>query len=542
MDYIINNNIISPRQAAYLKGDSTTNQLVYLVHTIQKAWAENKNPHLVFLDQSAAFDKVWHKGLCTRLEQINIKGSALDLFKSYLSNRKQVTVIEDAMSDIASLEAGVPQGSKLGPLLYLIYTETISNGLKCEYLQFADDTILLAIDEDPNLTAKKLNHDLITITHWATKWKVKFNPDKSNDMIFSQKSLNNSPPVVFNGLNINRVSRHRHLGLHLTADLSWDWHIAEISRKVNHKLHILRSVKMLCRRTLENMYKMYIRSYFDYASPAFSSSLYIYQNEKLEKLQYNAARIVTGAYPSTSRVKLLKELGWESIAERLKQLRMILFQKIHNGSTRPLIRSCLPNIADTNKDTRTKFYYAPYKINTTRFNRTFFPDTIKLWNKLPSKYYNIEDLRIYLKTTYNPPKRRFNNIGSKIGNMFHMQLRVNRNNLNQSRWEISLEESPKCDFCGEKREDIKHFVLKCNKYNREREKLMLEIQPLFGKQFDRFSQPKILDILLFGLPNIDNDHSIWLNNKQIASSFQRFILSTNRLGYQKKKNSYNEEF
>ena len=538
MDFILDNNIISPRQAAYLKGDSTTNQLVYLIHKINLAWTQHKIPHLVFLDQSAAFDRVWHKGLISRLEQVNITGKALDLLTSYLANRKQKTVIDGAESKVLDLEAGVPQGSKLGPLLYLIYTETISTNLKCEYLQYADDTILIAIDDDPSQTSCKLNADLKTIIQWAKTWKIKFNPTKTTDMIFTKKTLNNSPPVKFDNTNVMRVSKQKHLGLHLTNDLAWDWHITEISKKVNQKLHILRNVKMLCRRSLVTMYKTYIRSFFDYASQAFSSSLTRYQLEKLEKLQYNAARVVTGAYPSTSRAKLLAELGWETLENRFKMLNIVSFQKVHNGTTRPLIRNCLPEVSSITVETRNKNYYKAYNIKSEKFLKTFFPSTIKIWNKLPTKYYDINELKQYLKYNLFPPKARYNNIGSKLGNMFHTQLRVSRSNLSSSRFQIGLEGTPECD-CGAKNESLKHFILQCNKYNLIRVELLNNIKTIIGNGFDRFSQPKIIDTLLFGLPdNPDNptDRHLWQINKKIASSFQSYLLRTKRLGLQKNNN------
>ena len=188
--------VITERQAAYLKGDSTITQLIYLIHQIRSSWGMSNIAHGLFLDISAAFDKVWHKGLFAKLEQIGLSGAFLDIFKSYLSNRKQCVVVEGTKSDMLDIQAGVPQGSRLGPLLFLIYINDIVCGLESEILLFADDCFLLANGLDPAQTTEQLNRDLIKIFKWAKLWKVTFNAGKTKDMIFSSKVLNKSPPLL----------------------------------------------------------------------------------------------------------------------------------------------------------------------------------------------------------------------------------------------------------------------------------------------------------------------------------------------------------
>ena len=178
MAHCSENNITSERQAAYLKGDSTMSQLLYIVHYIRSNWGKNNIVRGAFLDISAAFDKVWHKGLIAKLYQIRISGTFIDLFASYLMNRKQCVVIDGFKSNLIDIKAGVPQGSRLGPLLFVIFINDIINDIESEILLFADDTTLLAAGKDPAETSQILNRDLQKNSHWAETWKVQLNPKK----------------------------------------------------------------------------------------------------------------------------------------------------------------------------------------------------------------------------------------------------------------------------------------------------------------------------------------------------------------------------
>ena len=180
------NNLISERQAAYLKGDSTIQQLLYIINLIRKSWTKGCITQGIFLDVSAAFDKCWHKGILAKLNQAKIVNSCYNLFESYLSSRLQCTVVDGFKSKFREIKAGIPQGSKLGPILWLLYVNDITLNIESEILLFADDTCCFASGRDPAETAEILNRDLERLNDWATKWKVTFNPGKSKDLIFSE--------------------------------------------------------------------------------------------------------------------------------------------------------------------------------------------------------------------------------------------------------------------------------------------------------------------------------------------------------------------
>jgi hypothetical protein len=237
--HCIDNNVITEKQAAYLKGDSTVQQLLYIVHSIRTSWGNAKVTQGLFLDVSAAFDKVWHNGLIAKLGQIGVEGTFLSTISTYLAGRKQVVVVDGVKSNVLNVEAGVPQGSRLGPLLFIIYMNDIVVDIESDILIFADDTSLLATGSDPTETAEILNRDLLKISEWATRWKVTFNPGKSKDIIFSNKLLNNSPPLIFNDKIIERVNTHKHLGVFFTSSLDWSVQVHEMCLRANRKLSVL---------------------------------------------------------------------------------------------------------------------------------------------------------------------------------------------------------------------------------------------------------------------------------------------------------------
>ena len=149
---------------------------------------KNMMKHVLYFLTSEAFDKVWHDGLIFKLKCNGISGSLLDFFQNYLQNRYQRVVLNGTVSDWRSINAGVPQGSVLGPLLFLVYINDLTDNISEMHL-FADDSSLFTRVEEVNETHEKLIKDLQTVTDWAYQWKIVFNPDITShrDHFFRQE-------------------------------------------------------------------------------------------------------------------------------------------------------------------------------------------------------------------------------------------------------------------------------------------------------------------------------------------------------------------
>ena len=176
---------------------------------------------------SKAFDKVWHDGL----RQNGISGRLLLLLENYLQNRKQRVVLNGSHSDYSKIDSGVPQGSVLGPLLFLIYINDLERNISSNIKFFADDSMLFSIVKDPVISANDLNHDLDVIYQWVYRWKMEFNPDPTKhatEILFTcKKSSPNHPQLIFNGTDVVNVSEHKHLGLILEPGLSFEKHLSD---------------------------------------------------------------------------------------------------------------------------------------------------------------------------------------------------------------------------------------------------------------------------------------------------------------------------
>ena len=258
-NYIRDHEILSALQSGIIPVDSTVNQLVAIYNAFCKSIGEGKEVCAVFCDISKAFDRVWHIGLLFKLESIGVSDSLLLWFKSYLADRKQRVVLAGAVTTWKYIKAGVPQGSILGPLLFLIYINDIVEDIHSSIRLFADDTFLYIIVDNPQQAANILN------------------ADKQNKPIH--------PPLNVAQLNIDEVTSHKHLGLIFSEDGSWHEHIDHVKAKSWFSLNIMRKLKFqLDRKSLEIIFTSYIRPLLKYSNVVWDNCIQ-YESKYLEKTQ-----------------------------------------------------------------------------------------------------------------------------------------------------------------------------------------------------------------------------------------------------------------
>ena len=177
--HFYDNDLFSKCQSGFMPGDSCISQLLSIVHEIQSSFDCNPpvDTRAIFLDISKAFDKVWHQGLLFKLKSYGVEGSLFCLLENYLENRKQRVILHGQCSSWKNIVSGVPQGSVLGPLLFLIYINDLQNGLVSICKIFADDTSIFSKVFDKNSSQIIINNNLSIMSEWAFQWKMQFNPD-----------------------------------------------------------------------------------------------------------------------------------------------------------------------------------------------------------------------------------------------------------------------------------------------------------------------------------------------------------------------------
>ena len=184
----------------------------------------------------------------------------------FLKLRKQRVVLNGQLSPWSNIESGVPQGSILGPLLFFIYINDLSEGLTANAMLFADDVSLFSVVDNITLSATNLNSDLSKINAWVNQWKMTFNPDPNKlvqDAIFSgkiKKTLH--PPLNFNNNSVKQVQSQKHLGVYLSGKLDFREHLQNTFEKVNKTISLLRKLQNNL-PTLATIYKSFIRSHLD---------------------------------------------------------------------------------------------------------------------------------------------------------------------------------------------------------------------------------------------------------------------------------------
>ena len=536
-EYLTYHNLLTPKNSGFKADDSTINQLVYILHNIYNGLELSKETRMVFLDVSKAFDKVWHPGLLFKLKQLGISDNLTSWVESYLSNRFQRVVIHGQTSSWLPVEAGVPQGSILGPLLFLVYVNDLVDNLTCDARLFADDTCLLELVNTPAESSHHLNTNLFSIWNWGKLWRVIFNALKSLSVVFSAKRPKpHHPPLVLGESRIPEGDIHTHLGITLSSNLSWRAHITRITNKASQRIALLRRFKhRLSRKTLVRLYLSLVRPILEYGCVLFDNCGQGL-SDLLESIQFEAAKICTGALRHTSRVKLLQELGWPTLANRRKYFKLVLFYKMHHKLTPSYLSDLLPPTFP-GRVLRHTGNIRRAKCRTQRMENSFVPDAIKQWNNLPSDIRDSISLQVFkskLKKTLLAVDivPSYYSHGNRFPNICHTQLRLGFSKLNFDLYKVNILSHPTC-LCTHPCEDLTHFLLFCPLYSHSRKKLLDTITSILApgahmhhKLLVDIACERLIEIMLFGSTDLPD-----AINVQIFDAVQLYIVSTRRFVY-----------
>ena len=363
---------------------------------------------LVFIDLKKAFDTVDHDILCKKLELYGVLQRELSWFRSFLSNRKQFCRVNGVDSDVGDLEVGVPQGSCLGPLLFLICINDLPQAVQASSVtMYADDTSLCHQSHDLTRLNEAINSDLRKLETWLQGNKLSLNVAKTHSMLISTKQKQNSLKSRSEALELKIrdnelevVQTTKYLGLQIDCSLDWKEQIKAVCMKVSRAIGFLRHAKyFLPLASLKTLYTGIVEPHFRYCCSVWgcAGSTDISQ---LQKLQNRAARIITKSSFDTPSRPLIVELGWKTIEELIgNESKTMVFKSLNDLAPQYLCNLFTKNSACSSRnlrDTETDLRL-PEK-NSANGQKCFSFRGAKLWNSLPAESKTASSLNGFRKS------------------------------------------------------------------------------------------------------------------------------------------------
>ena len=367
--------------------------ITYFVNALEKG---NRVDSIV-LDFSKAFDKVHHGRLLAKLRHCGVNGKLHKWVTSWLHNREQCVVIDGAESEKCEVASGVPQGSVLGPLFFIIYINDIVHGLNSNIRLFANDALLYRTIHSEN-DHQLLQQDLDALCAWADRWSMEFNTNKCYSLHIMTKHQKRKAvciPYKMGGHLLERVTDTKYLGVSINEHIQWNTHINTLVGQAHSKLAFLERNLRSCPQLLKDTaYKTLVRPGIEYASAVWDPSDRT-NIKRLDTVQRHAARFVHAkpqkrhanhmpdvGFDYVSVSALIQESGWPTLESRRRHSRCILMHKILSGTV-----EVSPHLIPKPVEGRTRAgaqKKLPHVSSNTELHRvSFIPRTTRDWNALP---------------------------------------------------------------------------------------------------------------------------------------------------------------
>lgn len=382
-------------QSGFRPRDNCTYQLARIVHLLARGIDDGKRIATCYYDLTKAFDRVWHGGLLHKLHHLGVRNTALKWIGSYLSDRHQRVLVHGSPSSWAVVPAGVPQGSVLGPLLFLAYTVDLpaavtDDGTHCA--QYADDTALTTIKTNHAAVQLGLQESITATARWLTTWRLAANQAKTVLMQTTRCPLPAPLEITLNGSPLRVVKEHKHLGVTFSSDLRWTSHVNSITTKASRMLGILRRLRPhLTKAASSTVYKVYIRPILEYSSVAWSN-LPAHLLNRLERFQRRAAKIVLRkpVFMPSDHDLLLDEVGWETLSSRRELHLAILGHAIATArAPQHILQASYPKRV-LRHDLRQQPYFNTPIPNTTLYQESPIFQACTIFNKLPPSVQELQ--------------------------------------------------------------------------------------------------------------------------------------------------------
>lgn len=406
IQYINNNNILSPYQSGFREHHSCESTLQLVMSDIKEALDKpGVGVCAVFIDMKRAFETLDRQILLAKLRRYGFSGTVLSWISSYLTNRYQVTSLNKITSDTQLNNWGVPQGSVLGPLLFLVYINDMGSVLhKCKIHLFADDTLIYYYGDNFTDILFTLNIELDELFQRFRMNKLKVNESKSKYLFIGnnylyEKFISSGLQVKINNQNIELVQEIKYLGFIIDRQLKFDKHIDYIAKKIGKKVGFLRrissSLSIFSRLTV---YNTLILPHFSYCSTLIytgSSNL-----SRLQILQNKAMRVILGCRRDTSIKSMLTTLNWFNVKKYFFCQTMIFIYKIINNLLPNYLKIKLTPVSNTHNINTRNATSCNFYVNRTQKSSSskslFFKGVIE-FNSLPREIKDCRSLNIFKK-------------------------------------------------------------------------------------------------------------------------------------------------